>query len=517
MSAFELVGIVLGNLPIIVSELNSYTKAIQRFRSYKRELKTLVLSLETERISLQNVCESLLVGIVPSTQIEIMIQKPLGELWDDANLKDKIRLKLWKSENVFEEIVRDVESAIGEMMKALDIGQDRKVQWIGGETLSRQFKKVSFIVKRENYQELLARIRDGVSSLQRLTAQNIELEPQRKRRSQGRLYGLNIIEGLQFRIAMSHKGMTKTGGVRQWKEIVMRPVCKSKPRASSSEEGKVRFASSTSRTQQMAVESITSEAVKSTCALGTIWGPMNPNNAQYIQDLCALMKKLDEQPVGKECGQIRDPNEASSILRAFSVNPPENNGDNGDWSLVPIRDIVKNQESNRRPLLYSDKIRLALAVASSVLQFHGTPWMSSATMGEIVVSQQDGSTSFHDAFIMANFPEHWPDDTKELALASASQSVLLAMGILLIELILGQSLDKFRVPRDGVPEAIADYETATMLLGRVNMVAGPGYCSAVQRCLGCDIYPSNVGSVDRSELYTDIVSLLEEDVKTMMG
>jgi hypothetical protein len=125
MSGFEIAGVVLGSIPIVVSALEYYVKGLgilQNFHSYKRLLKSLILALKTEHINLQNICEKLLVGIAPQTCIETMIRDPFGKLWGEEGINNKLRLRLWTSISIFDERVQDMKLAIEEMMGRLDIG-----------------------------------------------------------------------------------------------------------------------------------------------------------------------------------------------------------------------------------------------------------------------------------------------------------------------------------------------------------------------------------------------------------
>jgi hypothetical protein len=125
MSGFEIAGVVLGSIPIVVSALEYYVKGLgilQNFHSYKRLLKSLILALKTEHINLQNVCEKLLVGIAPQTCIEMMIREPFGKFWREEGINNKLRLRLWTSLSLFDERVQDMRLAIEEMMEKLNIG-----------------------------------------------------------------------------------------------------------------------------------------------------------------------------------------------------------------------------------------------------------------------------------------------------------------------------------------------------------------------------------------------------------
>jgi hypothetical protein len=130
MSGFEVAGIVLGSIPIVVSALQYYMNGLgtlKNFRSYKRILKNLILALKTEHANLQNICEKLLIGIAPQTLIEEMIRDPFGDLWKEEEIFNKLRLRLWSSLQVFDDRVQDMREAIEEMMEKLHIGTDGKV------------------------------------------------------------------------------------------------------------------------------------------------------------------------------------------------------------------------------------------------------------------------------------------------------------------------------------------------------------------------------------------------------
>lgn len=122
MSGFEVAGLVLGALPLAISALEHYRdglRAIQRWRKYERELQSLIRNLETERAKLQNVCEMLLTGLVSHSRIEAMVDHPLGDLWLEEGIRKKVRMRLWRSWNVFEKTLQDMNVAIDRLMNAL--------------------------------------------------------------------------------------------------------------------------------------------------------------------------------------------------------------------------------------------------------------------------------------------------------------------------------------------------------------------------------------------------------------
>ncbi|KAK6193628.1 hypothetical protein LQW54_012260 [Pestalotiopsis sp. IQ-011] len=111
MSGFEVVGVILGAIPIIISGINKYQSA----RRFARELKTLKRELQVEHLVLQTTCEKLLLKIVPVEETEAFIRNPLGPLWKNEQIPKSIRLRLWKSNRLFEETVQEMVGAVNEL------------------------------------------------------------------------------------------------------------------------------------------------------------------------------------------------------------------------------------------------------------------------------------------------------------------------------------------------------------------------------------------------------------------
>ncbi|KAK3347626.1 hypothetical protein B0H65DRAFT_570645 [Neurospora tetraspora] len=168
--------------------------AIQQWLFYKRELRILKTGLKTEHVKLQNVCEKLLMGIAQPPIIEQMIENPFGPLWKEAEnpeIYHKIRRRLWRAAPIFEENVKDMSRALEELQEKLNIGPDGQLRpEKQGVSFRKELKRLLFALNKSVYLELLTRIRDGVSSLEALTSQNSDLEPERNKRSNGRLYRL---------------------------------------------------------------------------------------------------------------------------------------------------------------------------------------------------------------------------------------------------------------------------------------------------------------------------------------
>jgi hypothetical protein len=128
MSGFEIIGVVLGTIPIAVSLAEEFRKAIQSWRKYDREIKSLIRRLKTEHNLLQSYCEKLLIGIVSHTEIEPMIQEPFGPLWKERRINSMARQRLWKSYDIFEDTVRGMKEAGEELTKKLEFNSNLQVR-----------------------------------------------------------------------------------------------------------------------------------------------------------------------------------------------------------------------------------------------------------------------------------------------------------------------------------------------------------------------------------------------------
>ncbi|KAH7239362.1 hypothetical protein BKA59DRAFT_548154 [Fusarium tricinctum] len=426
MSGFEIAGIVLGSIPIAVSALEYYVKSLgilQSFRSYKRLLKSLILALKTEHINLQNICEKLLVGIAPQTCIEKMIREPFGKLWSEQGINDKLRLRLWTSLSIFNERIQDIKLAIDEVMEKLNVDPSVGPSYIERMPLKSQLKRVIFIVQKSNHEEALTKIRDGVSALQTLATLNVELEPERKSRSLGRLNKLvsrmltgiyqalrstmtcqcpslhdiglkitppsltltptdedqDIIEKLQFWLAVSHMKLSSGVSTRQWNEILLKP---NQDLSQTKVPGFTKIATPTKKSVGFLIPSsstpgggqstqtiTTTQSGIANLHLSTVAEMTSLKSTQNIGNLCQIMQSIGKKKGGELCGHIKDFRVQNDLK--YDLYAHDCLGSSDDWSLVSLKQLSQN-----RTLLYVDKLRLARTIACSAFQMQGTPWIS---------------------------------------------------------------------------------------------------------------------------------------------
>ncbi len=138
MPGIEVVGIVLGTIPLLISAIEHYpdgVSAVQRWRRFQREHKLLVRSLRREQMKMKNMCEELLRGLVPDSQIELMIEDPFGTQWRNDKINAKLKARLQDSLEVFQSTVTDIQTAVAELSRRLGITAQAQVKlfpWFWG-------------------------------------------------------------------------------------------------------------------------------------------------------------------------------------------------------------------------------------------------------------------------------------------------------------------------------------------------------------------------------------------------
>ncbi|KAK7699118.1 hypothetical protein SLS64_011895 [Diaporthe eres] len=116
--------LVLGAIPLVITAFNIYkgtVTTVSKWRRYTREVDRVVRSLRLEHARLESICEKLLDGLVPGTDIEAMMKDPSGPLWRAEGLHDKMSIRLWKSVEDFIDTIKDIHSAVDEIKIKLNL------------------------------------------------------------------------------------------------------------------------------------------------------------------------------------------------------------------------------------------------------------------------------------------------------------------------------------------------------------------------------------------------------------
>ncbi|OCL02071.1 hypothetical protein AOQ84DRAFT_424460 [Glonium stellatum] len=180
----------------------------------------------------------------------------------------------------------------------------------------------------------------------------------------------------------------------------------------------------------------------------------------------------------------------------------------------------------RRPFTRYDKLRISVILASSVLQLHKTPWVDEKWgKDDILFIDRPSKPLFDHPYVARQFFACKTSQTDQPCSSDGlnpcrviRNKALFDLGVLLIELWYGQSLEKLRTPADlntdGIPSLTADWCTADRIVDEILWDAGSRYSEAVRRCIRCDFDRRETNLEDgdfRQAVYDGVVSLLEKN------
>lgn len=232
---------------------------------------------------------------------------------------------------------------------------------------------------------------------------------------------------------------------------------------------------------------------------------------QPCLDLCSETKAS----IGPAClGTITD-NSAGKI-RTYqvynSILPPlETQG-----STLSLSDVLQNQHT-RHLFTYRQRLQLAVLIATSVVHLYRTPFMNDLpTTRNIIMFRRQGAVDYSRVFLKTE--RSYPAEcSSSIAIPTPK---LLPLGVLLIELIKGQSLESLRTPNEilgGNLSALSNFITSQRLADEICQ-ASSNYGSAVRRCLDVG-FKAQACAVDdenfQHNFYSGIVALLEEDLNSL--
>ncbi|KAI0014817.1 hypothetical protein F4780DRAFT_766699 [Xylariomycetidae sp. FL0641] len=194
MSGLEIVGVVLGTIPLAISALEHYQGIVgkyARWRTCKTVFSDLALELETEHVLLKNTCELLLSNAVRSSEVEDMIADPFGPMWQKASVKDHLRQRLHDSAPIFEENIKRMQSHLEALKSELPSDAFEKESSNGGmSTILREMGRIVVAIKQPQYEEHIRRLQESNKRVAELLDSSTKLAVPRRVRSQAKLFGL---------------------------------------------------------------------------------------------------------------------------------------------------------------------------------------------------------------------------------------------------------------------------------------------------------------------------------------
>lgn len=206
MSGIEVVGLILGILPIAIAACESYANLFPSHSKRRLKLRKVGRDLETQHVTFRNTCEILLLGVVHPDKMESMISNPFGnDDWADPAVTQKLEIRLWRSYQTFKRRVADIQEATDDLKQKLSL-QDAKVSGCcgpvigrqgigqntdrvpplqeGGSSLDKLNARATYAINQSGYSDAIDQIRQANHSLSVIIDQNERLERHHHRQAQ---------------------------------------------------------------------------------------------------------------------------------------------------------------------------------------------------------------------------------------------------------------------------------------------------------------------------------------------
>ncbi|KAL8665548.1 MAG: hypothetical protein Q9168_007679 [Polycauliona sp. 1 TL-2023] len=522
MSGIEVAGIALAVFPILINGLNHVVAGIEtakRWKRYRLKLKDYADVLESASVYFLDTLDELLTGIVHSDEDLLrLLGDPGGSPWTEPKYEARLRRRLDRSYSSYLKTVTRLVQALQEICDRLGVDNAGSVKWDDYSTLEREMQRVKLTFSKSVYKDLLDDIRRANQDLREFTHQNIALEPKKhQRRAKSALADLRLVRrhaaslhqvlindktwkckcGMHhlaslrlearptadatkapaFRILLSVAKSDETAGITQWQDIEILPSLNNQTliqqSPSSLPSGRVRFAPVNKKVDTKAQQSQTHLK----------------RNPKYIEDFCSALCAPDrqEREIGLLIDEVNERQE-HKILRANTIRGLPTSS----RSLEDLLQTTKHMGADS--LSRKDRLRIAVILASSVLQLDGTSWLKSGWSSNDIyfhykdghISQQPQPQPYLSWQRCCNTDVSCSMETLRVASNHMIRNeVLLALGLTLVELCFGRTLTDMRKPEDIATsdEVATRVATATRLHSRVYDEMGGPYGDVVRRCL----------------------------------
>ncbi|OBT70029.1 hypothetical protein VE03_00658 [Pseudogymnoascus sp. 23342-1-I1] len=429
MSGVEVIGLILGGLPLIISAAKHYKKGFEplaRWKRFRFVFREFIDSVDIQRQMFQLVLKKLLIRVqLDPEEKQRLLTIPDYEGWRRSDVVEALRLRLGDSYEACMGILRTMNEDMVDLKVMMSL-KDGSVDWVapGENQWKYQAKRIQLSFSENGtrtVQSLEKKIRDLVNLIDLLDSTNDTLE-----------------------------GMKAIPKDTSWGKFKLRLMPKSRPRKS------LRFVS------DLPVEPTNAEHAKpcpdasqQNCLVTPPFLAKDGIDVNIkINDLCSTLKGLD--PDVEFLGYLSDNAHQEHEVRCIkdTQNVPPSLGEVSLEKLLTSNDHLKLSRQKR--------YKIASIVASSLLQLQSTPWLAEKLEKKHILFYYQGSDILaEEPYISHNFVALKPGDsvpqepkTTEV-LRIHPRKTLSSLGILLLELCFGeaienqQSLRKVHLSSDG--------------------------------------------------------------------
>ncbi|ENH71332.1 hypothetical protein FOC1_g10006189 [Fusarium oxysporum f. sp. cubense race 1] len=172
MSGFEIVGLIIGVIPIVVKGLKFYENDAQILLHHRIAMNDLIVSLHAEHSRFRHSCSVLLRGLVEDKDLEDFLDKTNKEEWEKAlaqGLEKSLREKLGHRYYAYTEIIKQIQEKLETLGKVVGMGKHQ--QWYEKTEYENQktWHKIKKCIKHSKHKQLLEDLEKYNTKLEQMT------------------------------------------------------------------------------------------------------------------------------------------------------------------------------------------------------------------------------------------------------------------------------------------------------------------------------------------------------------
>lgn len=241
-------------------------------------------------------------------------------------------------------------------------------------------------------------------------------------------------------------------------------------------------------------------------------------NLQPIKDLCAAISAF-QSPQRDVCFQLLEDEIAKQQCGILITPTKQLPADASLWSVSSLQANLQNPKFSQK-----DRFKLAVILASSVLQLHETPWLEEKWRADsIFFVDRSGMPCYDQPFVSQYFGQLNAPTAAEIPTHFSciiGNQTLYALGVALIELWYRKPIEELWVAADGpqntgnnLLDLMTEFKTAERLSDALYSEAGAKYSDAVRRCIRCE-FDKRARSLEDAQfqkaVYQMVVAQLQE-------
>ncbi|KAK0645391.1 hypothetical protein B0T16DRAFT_139624 [Cercophora newfieldiana] len=536
MSGFEIAGVVLGSIPLLISGLEHYRDGVETMDNmiqYVAVVDDILVTVSTSLAIYRQSFEALVQRLMlPENVLDEIWHNRDSKVWKDKSLDDKLKeeFKSPAEYETYRAAVRRLEKRIAKLKSKLELNEDFQPPWMvngnaDADLLGKFFnwgQKLRRAMKTGfnsgKYIELANDIEADINRIKTLTEGTRTLEPIRAERrakeiAKQWLYvrsrAEKLFTALSSRwpqtcqcpgstthivsIPLGRVGFASTDDLEDQKknfylllsfDVTSQPKCalpwdwrvvEADPLMAPAPAGQI-LHGSTTNTPVPTPTVILIKDISNT--RGT-----TKSEAPMITDLCMTLSQAQHHV--EDLGFLHD-DVWEHHLRL--VKPWQ--GLNSNTCFVPVEQVLKTRGS----LGTKTKFKTAASLALAVLRFHATPWLGDRWgLRDVFFLESDNNEIDTDQpFLSKNFTNH------DLSLSSNHRTipgplidneVIFALGVALLELFYGRPILDFQKAEDldekGGVTPLTRYIIAKRLVVKLNDREPERLVDVIDRCIRC--------------------------------